>query len=102
MGDHKIDLIDAEQDDKKGIEKAEIGGEISSAAQDQVFDYPDGTGQRQQDIGQRLPCPEESPDPELPEDKDPFQKRIDIHNARVTGSFDMDHIAADQLCGKSG
>lgn len=102
MGDHKIDLIDAEHDNKKGIEKAEIGRKIIPMTQDQVFGYPDGARQEQQGIGNVLPCPEESPDPELPEDKDPFQERIDIYHICVTGLLDFDQIAAYQLCGKPG
>jgi hypothetical protein len=46
MGDHEIDLIDAQQDNKERIKKAEIGRKITEMAEDQIFCHPNGTGKQ--------------------------------------------------------
>ena len=46
MGDHEIDLIDAEQDNKERIQKPEIGRKITEMAEDQIFRHPNGAGKQ--------------------------------------------------------
>jgi hypothetical protein len=83
MGDHEIDLVHAKQDNIKTGENTEIRGEISHLAEDQVFSHPDDTGRRKDSIGNFLTHPEKAPDPELPEDKDPFEKGVGIGDTGI-------------------
>lgn len=40
MSDHEIDLIDAEQDDKKGVEETKVGRKTCDIAQNEIFVDP--------------------------------------------------------------
>jgi hypothetical protein len=46
MGDHEIDLINAEQDDKERIKKSEIRRKITEVAENQIFCHPNGAGKQ--------------------------------------------------------
>jgi len=101
MGDHEIDLVHAEEDDKKAGENAEIRGEISHLTKDQVLGYPDDTGCEKDGIGNFLSDPEESPDPELPENKDPFQQGIGIDDIGIADLV-VNKINADRFGHQAG
>jgi hypothetical protein len=102
MGDHEIDLVDAEQDDKRATYNPEIRAEIDHPAEDEIFGYPNGAGDRQDQVGQVFPGPEEPPNAELPENQDPFQKGIRIGDAGIADLPVIDEVmtkaVSDQSC----
>jgi len=101
VGDHEIDLGYAEEDDIQARKNAEIGGEVSHLAEDQVFGHPDDTRGQEYDPGDSLIGPEEPPDPELPENKDPFQKGIGIGDPGIAG-VEVSQIITDGFADQSG
>ena len=50
MRDDEIDVIDADQDDKKVIKEAEIRNYVHNVVEYQVLYYPAYSGKGQQDI----------------------------------------------------
>ena len=95
MSDHEIDLGDAQKDDEEAGKNAEIGGEVGHPPQKKVFGQPDDTRCSQDDKGDFLACPEESPVPELPEYKDPFQEGIRIGDTGVGNMSEIGKVDAD-------
>jgi hypothetical protein len=102
MSDHEIDLGYAQKDDEEAGKNAEIGGEVGHPPQKQVFGHPDDTRRGQDDKGNFLACPEESPVPELPEYKDPFQQGIGIGDTGVGNMSEIGKIDADYFSYEPG
>jgi predicted P-loop ATPase len=97
MRDHEIDLVDAEQDDKKGVEEPEIRGELRDISKNKVLRYPDQASKGDQAIKDPLPGPPQTPDLELPQDEEGLGQRIDIVRDRVAVMSDLDQVKIDIL-----
>ena len=102
MSDHIIDLIYAQQDDDKAGENAEIGGEVIYTAEKKVFGDPDKAGHGEDGGGEWLLRSKKAPDPELPEDQDPFEKGVGVCDRRVAGVGEPDIEIAGRLGRQSG
>jgi hypothetical protein len=47
MGDHVIDLVDAEEHNEEEVEEAEIRDDVAYLMKDKVFPYPEQDGEDQ-------------------------------------------------------
>jgi hypothetical protein len=104
MGDHEIDLVDAEKDNIQTGKNAKVRREIIHTSEYQIFSHPDDTREGKYGVGYFFSHPEETPDKELPKNEDPFQQGIDIGDIRVAclsviSKIDADHLGS-QPCKK--
>lgn len=98
MGDHEIDLIDAEQHDNKEIEEAEVHHHAGDAMKEEVFYRPTQRHKNQQTIKKPLIMPEKSPDMELPGDQGPFYQQIYVDDDKIACTVAADRNEPDDLC----
>lgn len=95
MRDHKIDLIDAEQHGKKGVEKTEIGRKTGDITQNEVFVDPDQEKRNEKAVENGFSRLQQTPDMKLPRDEDTFRQRIDIGGNSIAVVEDLYQVAID-------
>ncbi len=97
MGDHIIDLVHAEQYDKKGIENAEIGTELGDLSKKEVFGCPSEKGNNEEAVKEALPVPQQPPDMELCKDQAGFYGCIDVGGYGIAPVKLLDQDKTDDL-----